>query len=54
MVDTGKAKEGVLHYLIILDAQKCSTTSLHYYLNQHPQILMSNEMKLKFFIREMN
>ncbi len=33
---------------------KCGTTSLHYYLNQHPQISMSSEKELQFFIIEKN
>jgi hypothetical protein len=40
--------------LIIIGAQKCATTSLHYYLNSHPQISMSREKELDFFILEHN
>lgn len=54
MLDSGRAKEGVLPNLIIMGAQKCGTTSLHYYLSLHPDISMSHEKELNFFIPEMN
>lgn len=31
--------------LLILGSQKCGTTSLHNYLNKHPDIFMSSPMK---------
>jgi len=40
--------------LIIIGAQKSATTSLHYYLNLHPQIATSREKELDFFIEERN
>ncbi len=40
--------------LIVIGAQKCATRSLHYYLNLHPQITMSEEKELNFFIQERN
>ncbi len=49
-----RSKEGTLPNLIIIGAMKCATTSLHYYLNLHPQISMSHEKELNFFIRERN
>jgi len=39
---------------VIIGAQKCGTTSLHYYLNNHPQIDMSREKELDFFIGTKN
>lgn len=36
--------------LIIIGAMKCGTTSLHHYLNLHPQISMSRHKELDFFI----
>lgn len=39
---------------IIIGAQKAGTTSLHYYLDCHPEIGMSRTKELKFFVREMN
>lgn len=44
----------MLPNLIIIGAQKCATTSLHYYLGLHPQILMSQEKELNFFIEQRN
>lgn len=40
--------------LIIIGAMKCGTTSLHFYLRFHPQIWMSREKELDFFIAERN
>jgi hypothetical protein len=34
---------------VIIGAMKCGTTSLHSYLNQHPDIFMSSEKELSFF-----
>ncbi len=34
---------------IVIGAEKCGTTSLYHYLNQHPQILPSVEKELDFF-----
>jgi len=35
---------------IIIGAMKCATTSLHYYLDQHPEIHMSKIKELWFFV----
>jgi len=35
--------------LIIIGSQKCGTTSLHAYLNHHPEIAMSDTKELNFF-----
>jgi Sulfotransferase domain len=40
--------------LIIIGAMKCGTTSLHHYLNLHPEITMSSEKELHFFVAEKN
>jgi hypothetical protein len=40
----------MLPNLIIIGGMKCGTTSLSYYLNQHPQIRMSGSKELDFFI----
>lgn len=40
--------------LIIIGAMKSGTTSLHYYLGLHPQIHMSREKELSFFVTEHN
>jgi hypothetical protein len=39
---------------LIIGAAKCGTTSLHFYLAQHPKIWMSLEKELKFFLEEIN
>lgn len=39
---------------IIIGAMKCGTTSLHYYLNSHPDIFMSREKELTFFVESEN
>jgi hypothetical protein len=43
-------KQGTLPDFIIIGAMKGGTTSLHYYLNCHPEISMSPEKELDFFI----
>lgn len=39
---------------IIIGGMKCGTTSLHYYLSNHPKIFMPREKELNFFIEERN
>ena len=46
--------EGALPNLIVLGGLKCGTTSLHHYLNLHPEIGMSRPKELNFFVEEMN
>lgn len=45
---------GALPNLVIIGAMKCGTTSLHYYLGLHPQIEMSRQKELQFFVEERN
>jgi hypothetical protein len=40
--------------LIIIGAQKCGTSGLHYYLGLHPEVSMSTPKELNFFIAERN
>lgn len=40
--------------LVIIGAMKCGTTSLHQYLNLHPEISMSQMKELDFFIEGKN
>jgi len=40
--------------LIIIGAMKCATTSLHYYLNLHPEISMSKIKELRYFVEQHN
>ncbi len=42
----------VLPNFIIIGAAKCGTTSLAYYLDQHPEIYMSPEKEPRFFAQE--
>jgi Sulfotransferase domain len=45
---------GALPNLIVIGAQKCGTSGLHYYLSLHPQVSMSRPKELNFFIAERN
>lgn len=36
--------------LVVIGAMKCGTTSLHYYLDQHPEIAMSRVKEINFFL----
>jgi len=40
--------------LIVIGAMKCGTTSLHHYLGRHPDIAMSRDKELNFFVAERN
>jgi hypothetical protein len=40
--------------LIIIGAQKCGTSGLHYYLGLHPEVSMSQPKELNYFIAERN
>jgi hypothetical protein len=44
----------VLPTVIVIGAMKAATTSLHYYLGLHPEISMSREKELSFFVEELN
>lgn len=44
----------MLPNLIIIGAQKCGTSSLHYYLDLHPHIFMSRQKELNFFTPDDN
>ncbi|MBA2521920.1 MAG: sulfotransferase [Solirubrobacterales bacterium] len=48
------ARGGALPNLIVVGAQKCGTSGLHYYLGLHPEVSMSNPKELNFFIEERN
>ncbi|MQA74144.1 MAG: sulfotransferase [Solirubrobacterales bacterium] len=43
---------GALPNLIVIGAQKCGTSVLHYYLGLHPEVSMSKPKELNFFIDE--
>jgi hypothetical protein len=40
----------MLPNLLVIGAAKCGTTSLHEHLNAHPEIAMSRENELDFFV----
>src|SRR3954451_85173 len=46
--------EGALPNVVVIGGLKCGTTSLHHYLNLHPQIEMSRPKELNFFVAELN
>jgi hypothetical protein len=48
------SRPGALPNLVILGAQKCGTSGLHYYLGLHPEVSMSSPKELNFFIAERN
>ena len=48
------SREGDLPNLIIIGGLKCGTTSLHHYLNLHPEVGMSRPKELNFFVEDMN
>ncbi len=50
----GPSAVGALPNLIVIGAQKCGTSVLHYYLGLHPEISMSQTKELNFFIEERN
>jgi hypothetical protein len=41
---------GALPNLIVIGAQKCGTSALHYYLGLHPEVQMSSPKELCFFM----
>ena len=53
-VTPARAESGALPNLIVIGAQKCGTSGLHYYLGLHPEISMSKPKELNFFIAERN
>jgi Sulfotransferase domain len=44
------SSSGALPNLIIIGAQKCGTTSLHHYLDAHPEISMTRIKEMNFFL----
>ncbi|MCB0866986.1 MAG: sulfotransferase [Solirubrobacterales bacterium] len=49
-----EARGLTLPNLIVIGAQKCGTSGLHYYLSLHPEVSMSDPKELNFFIAERN
>jgi Sulfotransferase domain len=52
--DAALDPRGALPNLVVIGAQKCGTSGLHFYLGTHPEISMSSPKELNFFIRERN
>lgn len=52
--DDVSRRDVTLPNLIIIGAQKCGTSGLHYYLGLHPEVSMSTPKELNFFIAERN
>jgi hypothetical protein len=50
----GQGLSPALPNLIVIGAQKCGTSVLHYYLSLHPEVSMSKPKELNFFIEERN
>jgi hypothetical protein len=48
------AVRGALPNLVVIGAQKCGTSGLHYHLGLHPEVWMSRPKELNFFIEERN
>ncbi|TQN42800.1 sulfotransferase family protein [Blastococcus colisei] len=46
----GTAPVGALPNVVIIGAMKCGTTSLHRYLDLHPDVAMSRRKELNFFV----
>src|SRR5918992_682833 len=44
----------MLPNLIVIGAQKCGTSALHHYLHLHPDICMSAQKELNFFVESKN
>lgn len=44
----------MLPNLFVIGAMKCGTSSIHEYLNLHPDIFMSEQKELDFFVEELN
>jgi Sulfotransferase domain len=49
-----RRRPGALPNLVVIGGLKCGTTSLHHYLNLHPEIAMSRPKELNFFVEELN
>jgi hypothetical protein len=49
-----REKGGALPNVIVIGGLKCGTTSLHHYLNLHPEAGMSRPKELNFFVSELN
>src|SRR5436190_1843341 len=53
-VRNGRQANTALPNLVVIGAKKAGTTSLYHYLDSHPDISMSREKELDFFVAERN
>ena len=53
-VGVPRSSLGPLPNVIVIGAQKCGTSGLHYYFGLHPQVSVSEPKELNFFIAERN
>jgi hypothetical protein len=49
-----RRRQTALPNLLVIGGLKCGTTSLHHYLNLHPEVEMSRPKELNFFVAELN
>lgn len=49
-----RRRESALPNLVVIGGLKCGTTSLHHYLDLHPEVQMSRPKELNFFAAELN
>jgi hypothetical protein len=49
-----RARDAALPTVVVIGGLKCGTTSLHHYLNLHPEVQMSRPKELNFFVAELN
>ena len=47
-------RRAALPNLVVIGGLKCGTTSIHHYLNLHPEVEMSRPKELNFFVAELN
>jgi Sulfotransferase domain len=53
-VSPRRLQDAALPNLVVIGGLKCGTTSLHHYLDLHPEIQMSRPKELNFFVAELN
>ena len=44
--------KGVMPNFLVIGSAKCATTSLYFYLNQHPEIFMAKKKECHFFCHQ--
>jgi hypothetical protein len=54
LTHNARQQPGLLPNLLVIGAPKCGTTSLHHYLDAHPEVSMSDVKELDFFVPDRN